>query len=163
VGPNSFRYLARYIPALFSGNEMRLRLRPDPTQQSFLARNWSGDDATAFETHRVLNLNPSSKALSIMRKNLYKRIPEFEGIEFAETWAGVIDAMPDIVPVMDKIETVPGLFLATGFSGHGFGIGPGAGKVMAKMVAGDQPEHDLSRFRFGRFTDGSKMKPGPAL
>jgi glycine/D-amino acid oxidase-like deaminating enzyme len=163
VGPNSFRYLARYIPALFSGNEMRLRLRSDPTQRSFLARNWSGDDATAFETHRVLNLNPSSKALSIMRKNLYKRIPEFEGIKFAETWAGVIDAMPDIVPVMDKIETVPGLFLATGFSGHGFGIGPGAGKVMAKMVAGDQPEHDLSRFRFGRFTDGSKMIPGPAL
>jgi len=163
VVPNSFRYLAKYIPALFSGNEMRLRLRSDPTQRSFLARNWSGDDATAFETHRVLNLNPSSKALSIMRKNLYKRIPEFEGIRFTETWAGVIDAMPDIVPVMDKIESVPGLFLATGFSGHGFGIGPGAGKVMAKMVAGDQPEHDLSRFRFGRFTDGSKIKPGPAL
>ena len=163
VGPNSFRYLAKYIPALCSGNEMRLRLRSDPTQRSFLARNWSGDDATAFETHRVLNLNPSSKALSIMRKNLYQRIPEFEGIKFAESWAGVIDAMPDIVPVMDKIEFVPGLFLATGFSGHGFGIGPGAGKVMAKMVAGDQPEHDLSRFRFGRFTDGSKIKPGPAL
>ncbi len=163
VGPNSFRYLAKYIPALFSGSDIRLRLRADPTQRGLLARNWSGEDDTAFEAHRVLNLNPSARALSIMRENLDKRIPEFKGIQFAESWGGVIDAMPDIVPVMDKIDTVPGLFLATGFSGHGFGIGPGAGKVMAKMVAGDQPEHDLSRFRFGRFADGSKMKPGPAL
>ncbi|MFC1796413.1 NAD(P)/FAD-dependent oxidoreductase [Pseudomonadota bacterium] len=163
VGPNSFRFMTKYVPALFSGNEIRLRLGPDPTQRGFLARNWSGEDASAFEAHRVLNLNPSAKALSIMRKNLDKRVPEFESIQFVESWAGVIDTMPDIVPVMDKIDSMPGLFLATGFSGHGFGIGPGAGKVMARMVAGEQPEHDLSRFRFGRFADGSKMRPGPAL
>ena len=121
------------------------------------------EDATVFEDHRVLNLNPSAKALRIMRKNLDKRVPGLQGIEFAESWAGVIDTMPDIVPVMDKIDAVPGLFLATGFSGHGFGFGPGAGQVMARMVAGDRPQHDLSRFRFGRFSDGSKIKPGPTL
>jgi len=163
LGPNSLRYLASYIPAMLSGNQIRLRLRPDPTQRGLLAGNWSGEDATAFEAHRVLNLNPSAKALRIMRRNLDKRVPELQGTEFAESWAGVIDVMPDIVPVMDKVDAVPGLFLATGFSGHGFGFGPGAGKVMAKMVAGDQAEHDLSRFRFARFADGSKMKPGPAL
>lgn len=46
-------------------------------------------------------------------------------------WAGMIDATPDVVPVIDAIESCPGLFLANGFSGHGFGIGPGAGKVIA--------------------------------
>ena len=163
VGPNSFRYLTRYIPAMLGGNLIRLRLRSDPTQRGLLAGNWSGEDATVFEDHRVLNLNPSARALRIMRRNLDKRVPGLRGIEFAESWAGVIDTMPDVVPVMDKIDAVPGLFLATGFSGHGFGFGPGAGKVMAKMVAGDRPEHDLSRFRFGRFSDGSKIRPGPAL
>ncbi len=64
---------------------------------------------------------------------------------------------------MDQIESHPGLFLASGFSGHGFGIGPGAGKVMAKLVAGKTPGFDLSRFRFSRFSDGSKIVPGPAI
>jgi glycine/D-amino acid oxidase-like deaminating enzyme len=55
------------------------------------------------------------------------------------------------------------LFLATGFSGHGFGIGPGAGKVMANMVMGNSAMHNLDRFRMSRFYDGSKMSPGPGL
>jgi len=55
------------------------------------------------------------------------------------------------------------LFVATGFSGHGFGIGPGAGKVMAEMIDGQAPRFDLARFRFSRFSDGSKMDPGPGI
>lgn len=98
-----------------------------------------------------------------IRHNLGKRIPQFANIEFEESWAGMIDATPDIVPVMDSIESHPGLFLASGFSGHGFGIGPGAGKVMANLVTGNDPGFDLTRFRFSRFSDGSKMVPGPAL
>jgi glycine/D-amino acid oxidase-like deaminating enzyme len=75
----------------------------------------------------------------------------------------MIDATPDVVPVMDEISDCPGLFLATGFSGHGFGIGPSAGKVMADLVTGEDPGYDLTRFRFSRFSDGSKMRPGPAI
>ena len=75
----------------------------------------------------------------------------------------MIDATPDVVPVMDRIEALPGLFLATGFSGHGFGIGPGAGKVMAGLVANVAQPFDLSRFRFSRFSDGSQIRPGPAI
>jgi glycine/D-amino acid oxidase-like deaminating enzyme len=48
------------------------------------------------------------------------------GVE--QSWAGMIDATPDVVPVMDQISSCPGLFLTTGFTGHGFGIGPGAGR-----------------------------------
>ena len=75
----------------------------------------------------------------------------------------MIDVTPDVVPVMDEVAQYPGLFLATGFSGNGFGIGPGAGRVMADLVAGNPPVHDLSRFRLSRFYDGSKMNPGPGL
>jgi glycine/D-amino acid oxidase-like deaminating enzyme len=75
----------------------------------------------------------------------------------------MIDVTPDVVPVMDEISDYPGLFLATGFSGHGFGIGPGAGKVMANMVMGNSAMHNLDRFRMSRFYDGSKMSPGPGL
>ena len=75
----------------------------------------------------------------------------------------MIDVTPDVVPVMDAVTGYPGLYLATGFSGHGFGIGPGAGRVMADLVLGRPAGHDLSRFRFSRFYDGSKMVPGPGL
>jgi glycine/D-amino acid oxidase-like deaminating enzyme len=46
-------------------------------------------------------------------------------------------------------------------SGHGFGIGPAVGRILADLAAGRPAGHDLSRFRFGRFTDGTVMVPGP--
>lgn len=78
-------------------------------------------------------------------------------------WAGMIDTMPDVVPVVDRVASLPGLTIATGMSGHGFGIGPGMGRVVADLVAGGDPGHDLARFRLSRFTDGSALVPGPSL
>ncbi len=48
-------------------------------------------------------------------------------------------------------------------SGHGFGIGPGIGRVVADLVTGGDIGHDLTRFRLSRFSDGSKIEPGPTL
>ena len=73
--------------------------------------------------------------------------PAFAGMQVAGSWAGLIDVTPDAVPVIDQVARIPGFFIATGFSGHGFGIGPGAGRLMADMVAGDTPVVDPSPFR----------------
>jgi glycine/D-amino acid oxidase-like deaminating enzyme len=64
------------------------------------------------------------------------------GVE--QSWAGMFDATPDVVPVIDQILSCPGSFLATGFSGHGFGIGPGAGRIMADLVTGGTPHFGLA-------------------
>jgi glycine/D-amino acid oxidase-like deaminating enzyme len=53
------------------------------------------------------------------------------------------------------------LFIGTGLSGHGFGIGPGVGRILADLIQGRPPGHDISRFRFERFADGSPIVPGP--
>ena len=98
-----------------------------------------------------------------MRRRIDARLPALADCPIEEAWAGMIDVTPDVVPVMDEAPSHPGLFIATGFSGHGFGIGPGAGRVMAEMVSGQAPAHDLTRFRFSRFSDGSPMRPGPGL
>jgi glycine/D-amino acid oxidase-like deaminating enzyme len=74
----------------------------------------------------------------------------------AESWAGLIDVTPDAVPVIGGVSHMPGLFIATGFSGHGFGIGPGAGRLAADLVAGDTPIVDPAPFRFERFTEGRR-------
>jgi glycine/D-amino acid oxidase-like deaminating enzyme len=163
VGPDSFRFLPKFIPSMSAGSDMHIRPGRDVTQQAFPKRRWGADDVTPFEKQRVLNPDPSRKALQKMREGLKKHAPQLGDIPFAEAWGGMIDATPDVVPVMDRVDACPGLFIATGFSGHGFGIGPGAGKVMADLVTGESPRFDLSRFRFSRFSDGSKMRPGPAI
>jgi glycine/D-amino acid oxidase-like deaminating enzyme len=91
--------------------------------------------------------------------SLRRCFPAFAGAMIAERWAGVIDATPDAVPVMDAVPKFPGLFLATGFSGHGFGIGPGAGKLVAELVTGQTPCVDPAPFTYKRFIDGSKLRP----
>ena len=76
-----------------------------------------------------------------------------------QEWAGLIDVMPDAIPVISPVDSLPGLIIATGFSGHGFGIGPGAGRLIADLVMGAVPLVDPKEFRFSRFGDGSKPRP----
>ncbi len=163
LGANSFRYFFSFLPSVKNAGDIRLAFGRDVTQAAVPRKCWSADEVSPFESNRVLNPAPSSAMLGIMRSNLDKRLPELSKSKFAETWAGMIDAMPDVVPVMDALPSCDGLFLATGFSGHGFGIGPGAGKVVADLVEGRTPQHNLSRFRLSRFSDGSKLNPGPGL
>jgi glycine/D-amino acid oxidase-like deaminating enzyme len=163
IGANSFRFLPKFLSSTGSASELELRVARDATQPSILGTKWGAEDISPFESQRVLNPAASKKALRLMRDRLKQRIPELADVPFAESWAGMMDATPDVVPVMDQIPGNEGLYLAAGFSGHGFGIGPGAGRVMADMITGESPRYDLTRFRFSRFSDGSKMMPGPGL
>ena len=116
-----------------------------------------------FARHRILNPIPTTKTIARIKSRLDARMPAFAGIELAEAWSGMIDALPDVVPVLDQAEPTEGLWISTGFSGHGFGIGPGAGKIMAALIQGNRVDYKLSRFRLARFSDGSKLELGPAI
>ena len=67
------------------------------------------------------------------------------------------------IAYLDRASAVEGLWVATGFSGHGFGIGPGAGRIMADLIQNQSVDFDLSRFRLARFSDGSPMVLGPSI
>ncbi|GIT20214.1 MAG: hypothetical protein CM1200mP39_30200 [Dehalococcoidia bacterium] len=56
-------------------------------------------------------------------------------------------------------KNLPGFFLATGLSGHGFGIGPAAGQLAADVATAAEPLVDPTPFRFSRFSDGSRIQP----
>jgi glycine/D-amino acid oxidase-like deaminating enzyme len=98
-----------------------------------------------------------------IKARLGDRVPALAGIELVEAWSGMIDALPDVVPVLDQADPIDGLWISTGFSGHGFGIGPAAGKIMANLMQNNSVEYDLTRFRLSRFSDGSKLELGPAI
>lgn len=164
IGTDSFRYLSKFMPLLVKNlSSIHIRFGGNLPDRLFPKRHWSSDEVTPFEQTRVLNPEPSAHALKLMRAGIKKSLPMLEDAQFIEAWAGMIDVMPDVVPVMDRIESHPGLFVGTGFSGHGFGFGPGAGKVLVNLVMGKEPEFDLQRFRYSRFFDGSRMVLGPGL
>ena len=111
----------------------------------------------------MLDPAPNRKRLAAVQNDFARAFPGIGRPEIRQAWGGMIDTMPDMVPVVDRVAAVPGLVVATGMSGHGFGIGPGMGRVVADLVMGRAVGHDLSRFRLSRFSDGSKMELGPAL
>ncbi len=162
--PRSFRYFTKFLPLLkLSARDIRIRLKPPagyPGAWGSKAR-WSGDEVTPFERMRVLDPPPSELVRRRLAERLPRRAPWLDEAGIAEVWAGMIDVTPDAVPYICEAPAPGGLFIGTGLSGHGFGIGPGVGRVLADLVLGRPPGHDLARFRFGRFTDGSPIVPGP--
>ncbi len=100
---------------------------------------------------RVLAPAPSAKKVRRCLAGFRAMFPEFGDIDLATSWAGVIDVTPDEVPVFGEAPGLRGLVVATGFSGHGFGMGPIAGQLMAETIAEGKPSLDLAAFRFDRF------------
>jgi len=124
---------------------------------------WSLDAESPFERERVLDPAPAARELREMRAALGRWLPELKELPFVETWGGMIETSPDVLPIIGPIEAIGDFYVATGFSGHGFGIGPGAGRLVAGMVCGTADSATLARFRLGRFFDGSPIVPGPAI
>lgn len=113
-------------------------------------RRWTSDTATPFEQNRTNDPLPNNELNQDALNNLKSAWPAFDEARVDEAWAGLIDVTPDSNPVIDHIASVPGLFVATGFSGHGFGTGPAAGQLAADLVSGARPIIDPTPYRFDR-------------
>ena len=57
----------------------------------------------------------------------------------AASWGALIDTAPDLVPIISTVDGLSGLVIASGFSGHGFGIGPGSGLLASQLATGIRP------------------------
>jgi glycine/D-amino acid oxidase-like deaminating enzyme len=159
IVPKSFRYARAFLPALRKEwRSLNLRLGLRFLDEARIPTRWALDEPSPFEYHRVLDPVPhrgiADRALAAARR----AFPALAKAEVAQRWAGYIDVTPDAVPVISAVDGRPGFFLASGFSGHGFGIGPAAGRLMADLVTGRAPVVDPKAFRFGRFSDGSKIE-----
>ena len=162
--PSTFRYAFKFLPALMQEFKiLRLRFGKDFFDELSMPKLWSLDDESPFEKVRILNPEPSQRVLKGIRKNLDTVFPQMAGVKIVEAWAGMVETSPDVVPMIGEVGDVSGFHIATGFSGHGFGIGPGAGKALAAMLTGNDNSIDLSPFRLSRFFDGSPIRPMSAI
>ena len=166
IGPDSFRHVRKYLPQLKNapfGTRFALNAPTGFPDHWRTPRYWDAGDVSPFETMRILDPAPNMAKVTEISERFMESFPHLGKVRIAAAWAGMIDLMPDVVPIIDEVPQMPGLVLATGFSGHGFGIGPGAGRVVARMVDGVATGFDLKRFRFDRFDDGSPIYLGPSL
>ena len=156
--PDSFAFFSDFLPTLqLEWKSIRPRLSGRFFEEWNTPRRWALDQISPFEKTRIFDPRPRSGELNAALANLRQVFPLFQDARVTDSWAGYIDVTPDAVPVISGVDSIPGFFVATGFSGHGFGIGPGAGRLMADLVTGSTPIVDPSPFRFSRFNDGSKI------
>ena len=159
ITPDHFRLLSDFFPRLINNrHEIRLRVGTRSWEELRTKRRWTMDEATPMEAVRVLDPKPKQGILAEARAVMARAFPVFAKMEVAQSWGGLMDVTPDAVPVIDHVERIPGFFIATGISGHGFGIGPGAGKLMADLVAGDRPLVDPTPYRLGRFARARSIR-----
>lgn len=78
--------------------------------------------------------------------------PFMEHLPVLRTWAGLTYWTPDAFPVIGLAPGYDNVYLATGFSGHGFCLGPGAARVLTQVIAGEEPEANLDCFSWSRFS-----------
>jgi len=164
LSPASFKYFGKFLALLKqSGRYINLKLKAPHGYPGTWGspRRWTGDEISPFERLRVLDPPVSPTMVKRVETRLPERCPALKDVKLAEAWTGMIDATPDAVPTLGEDPALKGLYIATGLSGHGFGIGPAIGRVVADLVREAPPGQNLERFRPTRFFDGSAIVPGP--
>ncbi|MDA1189745.1 MAG: FAD-binding oxidoreductase, partial [Chloroflexi bacterium] len=91
-------------------------------------------------------------------KQLTARMPRLAGAYYRGGWSGLFDITPDWHPILSAVDGIEGLYLAAGFSGHGFKLAPAVGRAMAELALGKPATIDVSMLALDRFRWGNLMQ-----
>ena len=124
-----------------------------------------GQRLSGETTTKALRLSPRPNPAKVQRSfaELQRLLPSLPRLGIAESWAGYIDATPDLAPVLGEVPGLRGFVFATGFSGHGFAMGPVAGRLVSELIVDGKPSLDIAPFRFSRFAEKAVGKPRNVL
>ena len=161
ITPQGIRFSRQFMPQFIK----RLKAVELGIGRSFISGPESigallSNDPLIFEKNRVLDPGPMPRLLDKILKNVRETYPAVAGIESASAWGAYVDSTPDAIPVVSPVEKIGGLVLAAGCSGHGFGLGPGIGHLVADFVNNDTPSVDPRPFRLERLLGGHKIEVG---
>lgn len=152
IVPDSFRLMGKFLRTWIANNALvRVRFSKRFFEELATPRRFPADRETPYERCRVLDPAPYANGVNQAWDRLLHAFPVFRQARVAQSWGGYIDVTPDAMPVMAPVEQAPGLYLASGFSGHGFGIGPAVGETMAALIQGRETPVDVRPFRLERY------------
>ena len=146
----------------FSGMPERRTLVIDAASSFYFHREgdgvlmgMGGHDVTTFDTtvdERFVHDELVPRAVSVF--------PPLAEAGIRSWWAGLYEMTPDRLPIVGPAPP-PGLWIAAGFSGHGFQHGPIVGKVIAELVTGASTSSvDVSALSLNRFGTGDLTREG---
>ena len=150
---DSLRFLPAFLP-VYRQNRTEIKFKLGSVLLDDLLGRF--DD---YRHHRALDPPPSQKEIEMTVGHMQAEYDGLNGLTVERMWAGYIDCTPDMLPVIDQLDRPRGLVLATGFSGHGFGMGPIVGKLVSDIIVDAKPSLDISGLRFSRFKEGISRKP----
>ncbi len=154
---SSLRHTRLFLKS-YLANRSQLRLRINPRGVARAATRLLGSAGGDVAVPA-----PDGEDIAFCLERIRGYFPELRDIRVLRAWAGEIDATPDALPVLDASAGPSGLVIATGMSGHGFGIAPVVGEVVAGLVNGEEVPFELRPFRSARFNDGSLLEPAHLL
>ena len=92
-------------------------------------------------------------------RKLVERMPGMSAALFRGGWSGLFTTTPDWHPILDRVDGIDGLYVAVGFSGHGFKLAPMIGAVMSELIAeGRASSVDISQLNMRRFDEGRPLR-----
>lgn len=95
------------------------------------------------------------ETLSAYANALARRLRGASGGHWRGAWTGIYDVTPDWEPAIGRVPGRDDVFVAAGFSGHGFKLAPAVGLSVAELVCdGDESTFDLSLLAPDRFARG---------
>ena len=159
AGFQGLKYARQFYPTF---KARRKNLTIVPTLKPFIngpeaLAHWSMDSITPFERMRILDPAADQNMVKEGLAAMVREFPELQGVQVAQSWGGMIDSTPDAIPVISEVSKLPGLIVSAGYSGHGFGIGPGAGRLAADLAMNATPVVDPTPYRYSRLVDGSGL------
>ncbi len=105
------------------------------------------------------NLSTDFYAMVETAEKASHRVPVFEEANIARGWGGLYEISPDNHAILGIVPEVEGLYLANGFSGHGFQHGPAVGMVIAELILNGRAETiDIDPLALKRFKEGKLIK-----
>ena len=126
--------------------------RPESTDLTLLG---NGNTEEIVEDPEIFAQRPAQHFIQDVWSRFVRRMPMMEEAEYSSGYAGLYTNTPDSHPVIDRVGGIEGLYVCTGFSGHGFKLSPVVGVIMAELVLdGRATTIDMSPLRMSRFREG---------
>jgi glycine/D-amino acid oxidase-like deaminating enzyme len=130
-------------------------VRPDRGRR-FCAVAYAGEDV--LDRADDCDHAASPGYADVVRRSVGERYPRLGEFAVERAFAGPYDITPDWNPIMGPCPGIEGLYLAVGWSGHGFKLSPAVGEVVAAEVTGRTPPIDVSTLRPERFAEGRLLR-----
>lgn len=136
----------------------RIYFRPEGQELTLVG---NGNHSEVVEDPEVFAQRASPAFIADVWQRIARRIPPLADAELAAGYAGLYTNSPDSHPIMSRVDGVDGLYLCSGFSGHGFKLSPMVGVLMAELIGKGRTETmDISPLRLSRFAEGDVNRAG---